>query len=52
MGLARAIIDTPQTIATLEEITFCFAWRDSTLGGISVEVEDLAFTGQSALQKI
>jgi len=51
-GLPREIVDSPQTMATLEELTFCFAWRYFILDGISAELEDLASTGQSAHQKI
>ena len=39
-------------MTTLKILTFCFAWRYSDLDGISAELEYLAFSGQSALEKI
>jgi len=49
---SNQVLNHPQTMTTLKILMFCFAWRYSTIDGISAELEDLAFSSQSALQKI
>jgi len=53
MGLSREIIDSPQTLSTLETLAFFFIFHSFTPpAGISEELRELSISNRSALQRI
>jgi len=53
MGLSREIIDNPQTLSTLQTLTFFFIFHSFTPPvGISEELRELSLSNRSVLQRI
>jgi len=53
MGLSREIIDSPDTLSTLETLAFFFIFHSFTPPvGISEELRELSLSNRSALQRI